>query len=724
MQAVTAGFSPRVDVRYRRTAALGTRFIVLNLPLSRTVPHPRPKPASKSATRRSAPPLSLEPEAEDDEGALPPGTRLDEFEIIRVLGIGGFGIVYLARDHALLRQVAIKEYMPSELARRRPDLRLSVRRGPHAETFAAGLQSFVKEAQLLARFDHPSLVKVYRYWQGNGTAYMAMQYYEGRTLQQERRTLTAAPSEVWLRGLVYSLLGALDVLHAQGVFHRDISPDNILLLPDGCPVLLDFGAARHIVGNGPQALTAVFKPNFAPIEQCGEIPGLLQGPWTDLYALGAVVHFMLTGHAPMPAMVRAVHDAMPALTAPETGMRGLSSAFLASIDWALGVRPEERPRDAQMLRDALEGIVQAPPVVRKVDGSGAHAHGSIHSDSGLASTSWATTLQATTRLARPESAPTGTTPTSEVGVVDTVGAHPSEVGVLRTVGAVQSQGGIPPNAAAFPSGVGVAATLGALPSGVGEVAPASRVRAPATVRVRSAIGWRSVATGAALALSVAGMTLWGLGASRGWRTPTPAISSAAPSPTPADAGAAVVRPMHVLPPAVAAVTTGVAAGTTPQPDRTPTLGADREPIAKSPVPLSQADSSRLSPPPAAASAVSRDAGVVREASAANDAAAARRRAAPAIAAAPSPAASEPQGDAALAPPARPVRSAVAALRASERGGAAATVSGSPRVACGDRNFVSMAVCMTRECREPAFREHQECREFRRYEEARQQAQSR
>ncbi len=626
-----------------------------------TVPQPRLKPASKTAARRNAPPPSLDVDVEDQEGALPAGTRLDEFEIIRVLGIGGFGIVYLARDHALLRQVAIKEYMPSELARRRPDMRISVRRGPHAETFAAGLQSFVKEAQLLARFDHPSLVKVYRYWQGNGTAYMAMQYYEGRTLQQERRALTAAPSEVWLRGLVYSLLGALDVLHAQGVFHRDISPDNILLLPDGCPVLLDFGAARHVVGNGPQALTAVFKPNFAPIEQCGEIPGLLQGPWTDLYALGAVVHFMLTGHAPMPAMVRAVHDAMPALSAPETGMQGLSSAFLASIDWTLGVRPEERPRDAQMLRDALEGIVQPPPVVRWVDGSDLRAR-SGHPEAGPASADWTPTVQATTRIERPDA----------------------------------SGASVPPVEAGGEDGT-------------------TRVGHPGEVRVRSGMGWRGVATGAALALAVAAVTVWGLGMTTGLRMSAPAVPS-----TPADAGEVVVSPAPVPPQAVADAPIAAAAEPLTPTGRANSAGAGRASGASAQGAAPESGATRPADA-SAASTVSRDAGAAREASTPTDAAAARRRGALPVPAA-APAASEPHAEIAVALPAKSVRSATIAGRATERGATTTAVGASPRAACGDRNFVSMAVCMTRECSEPAFREHQECREFRRYEEARQQSQ--
>lgn len=295
------------------------------------------------------------------QDALPAGARLAEFEVIRVLGIGGFGIVYLALDHALLRYVAIKEYMPFALAARGAGTLITIRSASHAETFALGLQSFINEARLLAGFDHPSLVKVHRFWEAHGTAYMVMQYYPGRTLKDERRAMQRAPDEVWLRGVVDPLLGALELLHCDGVYHRDIAPDNILLLPDGRPVLLDFGAARRVIGNHTQTLTAILKPNFAPIEQYADVAGMRQGPWTDLYALGAVIRFMITAQAPTPAAARAVQDDMGALSAPDQALPlGMSSTFLAAIDWALAVRPQDRPQSVQALHDALNGATMAP----------------------------------------------------------------------------------------------------------------------------------------------------------------------------------------------------------------------------------------------------------------------------------------------------------------------------------------------------------------------------
>ncbi|MBI3383702.1 MAG: protein kinase [Aquabacterium sp.] len=310
-----------------------------------------------------------------EHDALPAGTRLGEFEIQKILGIGGFGMVYLAMDHALQRLVAIKEYMPAALAGRGPDNDVVVRSASGAETFNLGLRSFINEARLLARFDHPSLVKVYRFWEAHGTAYMVMPYYQGQTLLQVRHAMSGPPDEAWLRRLIMPLLGALECLHKENVFHRDIAPDNILLLDDesgpakGRPVLLDLGAARKVIGDHSQTLTAIVKPSFAPIEQYAETVQIRQGPWTDLYALAAVVHFCITGRPPMPATARSVHDDLPTLRQMSSGLASgfdchLSESFANAIDQALAVRPQDRPESIAAWREALSGIVSAPADAR------------------------------------------------------------------------------------------------------------------------------------------------------------------------------------------------------------------------------------------------------------------------------------------------------------------------------------------------------------------------
>jgi serine/threonine protein kinase len=320
----------------------------------------------------AAPPSSLPPGVAPgcgDAPTLPVGTRVGEFEVRGVLGSGGFGIVYLAWDHALEREVALKEYMPGTLAGRGEGLAVSVRSHGMADTFALGLKSFVNEARMLARFDHPSLVKVYRFWEDNGTAYMVMPRYVGRTLRQVRAGMVVPPTEAACRRVLDALLSALEVLHKEGVFHRDIAPDNILLGDDGLPVLLDFGAARRVIGEGNKALTSIMKPHFAPLEQYADQSAMRQGPWTDLYALGGTIYFLITGREPVPAASRALHDDQPRLT--DLRPADCTQAFLAVVDWMLALKPAERPQSVHMLRDVLDGRMNIParlPADRTVPG--------------------------------------------------------------------------------------------------------------------------------------------------------------------------------------------------------------------------------------------------------------------------------------------------------------------------------------------------------------------
>lgn len=300
--------------------------------------------------------MTVPPAADDTLLALPIGTRFGELEILGTLGIGGFGIVYLARDHSLERDIAIKEYMPSQFAQRDGRSHVSVRSLSMAETFELGRRSFVNEARLLARFDHPSLLKVYRFWEANGTAYMAMPRLVGKNLREARKTLAVPPAEVWTRRVFDAVLGGLEALHAQKVWHRDVAPDNIFMPADGsAPILLDFGAARQAIGDRTQVFTAILKPSFAPIEQYAEAASLKQGPWTDFYALAAVMHELLTGRPPPPCTARAMGDELAPLSAA-----GYSPHFLAALDWALRVPPHQRPQSAAAWREVIEGRTDVP----------------------------------------------------------------------------------------------------------------------------------------------------------------------------------------------------------------------------------------------------------------------------------------------------------------------------------------------------------------------------
>ena len=289
----------------------------------------------------------------DPPSGLQRGTRLRDFEIENVIGEGGFSIVYAALDLNLRRRVALKEYMPAALARRGEGRTVQPRTGRDSEVFDLGRRSFLNEAQLLARFDHPALVKVLQFWEENGTAYMVMPIYDGRTLKQWLKELARRPSENELTQIVAPLLDALEHLHAESVFHRDVAPDNVLLLSDGRPVLLDFGAARQVLADSDKALTAILKPSYAPIEQYADMAQMKQGPWTDVYALCAVLYFAITGAAPPSAVARSISDKMvPAVTA---GAARYSVRFLRAIDAGLGVRPESRPQSMAQLRERLLG---------------------------------------------------------------------------------------------------------------------------------------------------------------------------------------------------------------------------------------------------------------------------------------------------------------------------------------------------------------------------------
>ena len=281
---------------------------------------------------------------------LPLGSPLGDFTITGIVGEGGFGIVYLAYEAALDRVVAIKEYLPSSIAGRTGNQSVMVRSQVNSNAFAAGLKNFLREAQMLAKFSHPALVEVHRVWEQNATAYMAMRYYEGKTLR-EWRLNNEDFDEHRIRRLLEPVFDALSLLHAQNVIHRDVSPDNILMRGSGTPVLLDLGAARLVIGGMTQALTTILKPGYAPIEQYVDDGTMHQGPWTDVYGLGAVLYYMLTGVAPPQAVARMITD--PLHNMASKVRVAVPEAFIDAVIKALAVRPENRFQSVDDLRDGL-----------------------------------------------------------------------------------------------------------------------------------------------------------------------------------------------------------------------------------------------------------------------------------------------------------------------------------------------------------------------------------
>ncbi|MDI3382268.1 serine/threonine-protein kinase [Xenophilus aerolatus] len=307
---------------------------------------------SSSGARPPAPPPAIGSGAET--GTLPAGSRMAEFEITHLIGQGGFGAVYEAWDHTLERTVAIKEYLPASLSTRAHDGTVSPLSEKHKETFDLGMRSFINEARLLAQFDHPSLLKVYRFWQERGTTYMVMPLYRGQTLRQALAATPAGVDEGWLMRIMDGVTQALAVMHNANCYHRDIAPDNIMLLEGtGRPVVLDFGAARRVITDKTQAITVILKPGYAPVEQYAEMPDMSQGAWTDVYALAAVMHVAVCGRAPPPSVARLISDSYVPLAGNEVLRQRYSVRLLEAIDHGLQVRPEARPQSMGELRAEL-----------------------------------------------------------------------------------------------------------------------------------------------------------------------------------------------------------------------------------------------------------------------------------------------------------------------------------------------------------------------------------
>ncbi len=290
------------------------------------------------------------------EQALPSGTYLRDYVIRSVIGESDFDIVYTAWDESLRRRVAIKEYLPRTLAARvRGTPAVELKHGASAAAFEVGLKGFVAEARMLARFDHAALVKVYRFWEENGTAYRVMPHVEGPTLEKVLADRPQEEAEVraWLR----PVLDAVSVMHAARCFHHHIGPDNIVLTGAGA-VLLDFAAARRLIGSLAEGPAAVVKPGYAGIELYSEAATLAPGPWTDLYALAAVAYRAVSGAPPPPAPQRLADDRLKPLAELAAGR--CSEGFVRAIDAALALQPENRPHDDAEFRDLIGGM--EPPL--------------------------------------------------------------------------------------------------------------------------------------------------------------------------------------------------------------------------------------------------------------------------------------------------------------------------------------------------------------------------
>jgi serine/threonine protein kinase len=280
--------------------------------------------------------------------ALATGTQVGPFVIEDVLGSGGFGITYRATHQTLRKSFALKEYFPHQFSYRDTT---NVRASPSAAMdYAWGLDRFEKEAQALAKFKHPSIVDVSDIFAANETAYMVLAYEPGDNLGHWLQDLGRPMDQHELDRIVAPLLDALELVHAHKILHRDIAPDNILIRPDGTPVLIDFGAARDDLQHRAGPVTAVIKPGYSPPEQYQSEPSL-QGPWTDIYGFGATLYYAVVGALPVRSQDR--FDAQPRTAAVEKAHGFYRTSFLAAIDWALKQDPAGRPRSVGEWRARL-----------------------------------------------------------------------------------------------------------------------------------------------------------------------------------------------------------------------------------------------------------------------------------------------------------------------------------------------------------------------------------
>jgi serine/threonine protein kinase len=295
------------------------------------------------------------PETTTYRNALALGTMLLEYRLESVLGAGGFGMTYLGWDTHLEKHVAIKEYLPTDLAVRALDGSVVPITPELQRDYKWGLDRFILEARTLAKFSHPHIVRVNRYFEANGTGYMVMDYENGESLNQMlKRGLQ--PDEARLKSILMPLLDGLQAVHAAGFLHRDIKPSNIFVRESGSPVLIDFGAARLAIGGATKSLTAVLTPGYAPLEQYSSDGH--QGPWSDLYAMAGVLYRALVNDNPPDAVSRLKGDTVPGKLALVRGR--VSEPFRRAVEWALATDEKRRPQSVPEWRSALEGAVAIP----------------------------------------------------------------------------------------------------------------------------------------------------------------------------------------------------------------------------------------------------------------------------------------------------------------------------------------------------------------------------
>jgi serine/threonine protein kinase len=266
--------------------------------------------------------------------ALKPEYKIDHFRIKELIGEGGFGLTYLAQDTDKDELVAIKEYLPSDCVIRQEDHKIVAKNDSAKSIFDIGLKAFINEAKTLAHLNHPSIVKVYNYFQANGSAYIVMEYCQAGSLADKIKDPQFLQNNN-IESILTPIIQGLQEVHDIGVLHLDIKPENILFRDDDTPVLIDFGAARQAIGNKTSHIKAIYTPGYAPLEQFSRDSKI--GPATDIYALAAVAYTFITGTKPPAATDRILKDKIEKVSSYG------NTKFHKSIDKALSLHLDDRP---------------------------------------------------------------------------------------------------------------------------------------------------------------------------------------------------------------------------------------------------------------------------------------------------------------------------------------------------------------------------------------------
>ena len=299
--------------------------------------------------------------AHQKEQTLVPGTILnDNYQILDCIGIGGFGIIYFCKDLRLQRFVAVKEYFPAEWANREEQY-VAVKKSKLVKAYQFGLKSFYKEAEIMAKFIHaPHVVTIYDVMEANDTAYLVMEYISGISIGREMRERNYRPYQPQeVREILFPVLETLNVFHEERIVHSDISPGNIMRSEEGKIFLVDMGAAKYTLHSQPVLSAAFLKLDYAAPEQYQTAKEGLpknEGPWTDIYALGATVYYLLTGQKP-PDVMQRLSEKEPDIVFPKRCRWKKKKQWMKFINRAMALEIRERIQSVEEFRDEMEKLL-------------------------------------------------------------------------------------------------------------------------------------------------------------------------------------------------------------------------------------------------------------------------------------------------------------------------------------------------------------------------------